>query len=690
MIKNIKRVGIIFLAIAIVCLMVIGCLVATKIEDNNKLSNLNAELDSNIIADTEVVPDIILVSDSSGSIATKWNQAVDLSVAETREVFVRLDQNWNAELIAGTTSFGTGSGFTGGALCISAGVNIKLDLNGYTIDRRLGNSVVNGSVILVYGTFTLMDNQFEANREKIYNAYNSSTNKEMDFRTIISGKITGGYTNANGGGGIKVSNGTFTMQSGMICNNSVVGQGGGINAVGGKTTILDCVIANNYSYTSNENGAGIYIGTNTTLDMYNGIIYGNIGTYIQNIAEASPDGAGITISGANAIMNIYNGIFSKNKTLYGNGGVGGAIMVSLNSKANITGGLFEYNEGNKGSAIGTWGGDLNLSNARIENNYATDYAGGVYVDRSYPSSVSIDNTIIVNNSARIAVGGLFVGKDIIIGSGLQIYNNSAEDTKYGNMRITQNKKIIINEELINTKIGVNLEENKVYTTGYSAHNGNTDPNNYFFSDLSGEIVHLNSAGELEQAKTIASSKYDYIYLENNERKSYKENGLIHGNNDFDKKQTYNGGKLILGKVSANTSVNDFVAIINFGGAVISLLNAKGEIVYGKDADSKFTDKLNNASEYAVGTGWKLKVYTTAGDLIDEISISVLGDLTGDGKVNSADINYLRQVANNGIESLSAEQRLSSLIVNKGNLPTITDTQILWEAICGRLDLNEFI
>ena len=86
---------------------------------------------------------------------------------------------------------------------------------------------------------------------------------------------------------------------------------------------------------------------------------------------------------------------------------------------------------------------MNLSNARIENNYATDYAGGVYVDRSYPSSVSIDNTIIVNNSARIAVGGLFVGKDIIIGSGLQIYNNSAEDTKYGNMRITQNKKIII-------------------------------------------------------------------------------------------------------------------------------------------------------------------------------------------------------------------------------------------------------
>ncbi len=448
-------------------------------------------------------------------------------------------------------------------------------------------------------------------------------------------------------------------------NVSVLSSEKSDSTISNNISINGGLICENTSREENDNGGGLCVSTDSILKIRGGIFYKNVSQSL------SADGAGIALSGSNITADITNVLIAKNINvggLTGSNSIGAGVSISGDIVANISNARIEYNSATlAGGGIAVWQGVLNLSNSFITNN--TAFAGaGIYILNKANCDVKVNSTIITNNISSHG-SGVWLSNDscLTIGDGTQIFDNTNIDEEMDNIEIVRGK-IIIDETLINTKIGIHQTTISAYTIGYSAHNGNTDPNNYFFSDLSGEIVHLNSAGELEQAKTIASSKYDYIYLEHNVRKSYKENGLIHGNNDFDKKQTYNGGKLILGKVSANTSVNDFVANINFGGAVISLLNAKGEIVYGKDADSKFTDKLNNASEYAVGTGWKLKVYTTAGDLIDEISISVLGDLTGDGKVNSADINYLRQVANNGIESLSAEQRLSSLIVNKGNLP----------------------
>ena len=167
--------------------------------------------------------------------------------------------------------------------------------------------------------------------------------------------------------------------------------------------------------------------------------------------------------------------------------------------------------------------------------------------------------------------------------------------------------------------------------------------------------------------------------------------MIHAVNDYVKRQEVNGGKLVWGNITPNTSVNQFISNINYDGTSIKLLNGAKEVVYGEGADSKFADKLNNGNEFAVGTGWKVEIYTNSGEMVEEIYLSVLGDLTGDGKVNSADLNYLRQIVNNnGFESLSSEQKLTALIVNKGKEPASTDIQILWEAICGRIDINEFI
>ena len=57
--------------------------------------------------------------------------------------------------------------------------------------------------------------------------------------------------------------------------------------------------------------------------------------------------------------------------------------------------------------------------------------------------------------------------------------------------------------------------------------------------------------------------YDFIYKEDNTRKNYKDNNLMHSANDFDKVQRANNGKLIIGNISPNTKLTAFVENILF-------------------------------------------------------------------------------------------------------------------------------
>ncbi len=185
-----------------------------------------------------------------------------------------------------------------------------------------------------------------------------------------------------------------------------------------------------------------------------------------------------------------------------------------------------------------------------------------------------------------------------------------------------------------------------------------------------------------------NSVYNFVYYDEADgtRKTYKEGNLTHGIND----SAVNGGKAIIGNIAPNTSVKVFIENLGFDTNNIQLF-AGNKLVYDKTNGYVLTDNnYDNGRELAVGTGWYIN-YTAVNGEVETIYLSVLGDLTGDGKVNSADVNYLRQIVNNNsFENLSAEQKLSALIVNKGKEPTSTDVQILWEAVCGRIDINEFI
>ena len=94
--------------------------------------------------------------------------------------------------------------------------------------------------------------------------------------------------------------------------------------------------------------------------------------------------------------------------------------------------------------------------------------------------------------------------------------------------------------------------------------------------------------------------------------------------------------------------------------------------------------------YSVGTGWILETYGENNVKIESISLSVLGDVNGDGRISASDVSYLRQIANDSIlfDSLSVEKKLASIVLNKGSV-TSADAEIIRNVLGKLLEIELF-
>ncbi|MDE6565722.1 MAG: hypothetical protein K2L47_01500, partial [Clostridia bacterium] len=123
---------------------------------------------------------------------------------------------------------------------------------------------------------------------------------------------------------------------------------------------------------------------------------------------------------------------------------------------------------------------------------------------------------------------------------------------------------------------------------------------------------------------------------------------------------------------------------------IQIYQSSGVMVYDKGHAGAgiSAELLDDSKELAVGTGWKV-IYNNNGNT-EEIYLSVLGDINGDGRISARDVSILRQLANDKtvFDNLSVEAKLASMVINKGELTT-ADAEIVRNVIDKLLDISIF-
>ncbi len=214
-----------------------------------------------------------------------------------------------------------------------------------------------------------------------------------------------------------------------------------------------------------------------------------------------------------------------------------------------------------------------------------------------------------------------------------------------------------------------FDANKVFSG-----NGNY---NVTINYVNGGVLSITEANVI---RASVESGYSYLVLEDDKRVTYTQKGLLHGDNDSEIE------RYILGNIAPNTSVKEFVNNLVYDKTQIEIYNNKNKLIYNKGvAASGITEEmLNQKYELAVGTGWYIKTS------VETIYLSVLGDVTGDGRISAVDVTYLRQIANDKevYNNLSVEKKLASLVLNVG-VVTTADAEIIRNIMDNKISIELF-
>ncbi len=162
-------------------------------------------------------------------------------------------------------------------------------------------------------------------------------------------------------------------------------------------------------------------------------------------------------------------------------------------------------------------------------------------------------------------------------------------------------------------------------------------------------------------------KYQILVLNNTNGKTYRQNMNLTTLNVYD--------NAIIGNIAPQTKASEF--------------KTKLASQLGVDISTIAVYKANGAiaNDDYIGTGYYISY---AGKTI---YLSVLGDLTGDGIVNTMDVTYLNRIISGNVKLNTNEIKdklimLSAIIQNKGNLTT-ADSETLLNYIGGNTDMTKY-
>lgn len=221
-------------------------------------------------------------------------------------------------------------------LTIPSNRTVTLNLNGFTINRNLESPQDNGSVIIVNGNLTING----------------------------PGTITGGNTTSVGGGIRVKKNGSLTLGSATVSNNTAQNHGGGIyvSGTGSSFTLNGGTISGNTA----KNGGGVAQNSTGSISIISGTITGN---------TASVNGGGVWFGGgSSSFFDMSGGTITGNTA----GEKGGGVYLNSDSYA-LTGGTVNDNTAASYPDIGTKSG-ISLPTASITVDTSISY-GTVTADK---------------------------------------------------------------------------------------------------------------------------------------------------------------------------------------------------------------------------------------------------------------------------------------------------------------------
>lgn len=348
----------------------------------------------------EVYKDEICATVSSGGTETgyssfeeAWSKACEFG--NSSEVTFTLRKSWRAS----GGSFGSGTGFSNGALSYSGAQMLTLDLNGYCIDRGLSTPVSRGEVICVNSRMTIVD---------------SGSGRYTVSKLFKGGAIQNGASTNRGGGIIVMDKAELNFNGGTILNCVSTDDGGAISAFGSGAVL-------------NVNGGAFY--GNRTYDASGeccgGAIYSNAASVTVNNAVfegnyAEDDGGAVYTYGGS--LKLSSSEFYSNSC----DELGGAVCLAGSATAEITECLFSLNstaEDHGGAVCCDSGSGTYLKNCRMYYNSAAKNGGALYVNA--------DRVFVVGgeyryNTAAKNGGGIYVDSmnDINASGKLIVTDNS--------------------------------------------------------------------------------------------------------------------------------------------------------------------------------------------------------------------------------------------------------------------------
>ena len=243
--------------------------------------------------------------------------------------------------------------FNGSTINIDSPGNHVL-INGFTIKNGIGKLLDSGSRfgggIISHNTTLTLDSLIIENNEAfagggicIYNNSSSETESILKNSTIQN-------NTASEGGGIFIINQSLNIHNTIIDNNGMLpyGSGGGIQALVANISIVDVNITNNHS----RFGGGIYLGSSDA--------YIEKSIVSNNLSDSK--GGGIWL-GSNSQLNLQETLITNNIA----DGFGGGIFISL-SNLNINQSTISHNivsSTTSGAGIYADGGNAIIQNSII-------------------------------------------------------------------------------------------------------------------------------------------------------------------------------------------------------------------------------------------------------------------------------------------------------------------------------------